>query len=343
MQIGYPDVRDWPLLGRSNLWNGALVLLVPLPAVLAAWWLFRFFAPDAVPPAPGLEEITTTPEAAAWLLHRPLLTANLFYFVFVDLVFFAIALLQRSSWLIDPYWTLLPVLIAGFFLAHPLAEPDWTRVALSWLALLVWSVRLTGSYLRRERWRFGLREDWRYAKMRRERPGFWWEQFFVVHLAQHLMLVGLSLPFWAVAFFEREAGPLDALCFVGALVGIGIAHLADTQLDGFMRENEARSARGEARILLLETGLWRYSRHPNYFGEQLFWWSIAGFGAVVGEPWVAIGTLFNSCVLAGVTSMTERRMLQVPERRAAYEAYRKRTSVWIPWRVRAASGTQADG
>jgi steroid 5-alpha reductase family enzyme len=333
MTTGLPDVRDWPLLGRQNLSNAALVLLVPLPAVLAANTLFHWFPAHAIPPDPGLDGATTPSGAAAWLLHHPVWAANLFYFVFVDLVFFAIALLQRSSWLIDPYWTLLPIGLAGFYLAHPQAQPDWNRVALSWTALLVWSVRLTANYFRRERWRFGLREDWRYAKMRAERPGFWWEQLFVVQLAQHLMLVGLSLPFWAVAFRNPPVGPLDVLCFAGALAGVGVAHAADGQLDRFMRENEARVHRGEPRVRLLETGLWRYSRHPNYFGEQLFWWSIAGFGVAVGEPWVVIGTAFNSCVLAGVTVMTERRMLQVPERRAAYEAYRRRTSVWVPWRV----------
>ena len=54
-------------------------------------------------------------------------------------------------------------------------------------------------------------------------------------------------------------------------------------------------------------------------------------GLVCGEPWVAVGTLFNSCVLAAVTVMTERRMLAVPERREAFLAYRRRTSVWVPW------------
>ncbi len=330
---GYPDVREWPPLGWRNLSNAALVLLVPVPAVWAAWALFGAFPPGAIPPDPGPGGIASRSDAVAWLLHHPLLAANLFFFVFVDLAFFAIALVQRSSWLIDPYWTLLPVLLAAFFLAHPLAEPNLPRAALCVAVLLVWSVRLTGNYFRRERWRFGLREDWRYAKMRRERPGFWWEQFVVVHLTQHMMLVGLSLPFWAVAFRDRPLSPLDGLCFVGAVGGILVAHVADSQLDRFMRENEARVARGEPKLPLLDTGLWRASRHPNYFGEQLFWWSLAGFGAIVGEPWVAIGSFFNSCVLAGVTVMTERRMLEVPERRAEYEAYRRQTSVWIPRRT----------
>jgi steroid 5-alpha reductase family enzyme len=338
VKVGYPDTSEQPLLGRKNAVNALLVALVPLPAIACAWLLFHWFPAGGIPAAPELRELSGWDELAALLLRRPLLTANVFFFVFVDLAFFAIALMQRSSWLIDPYWTLLPLLLAGFYLAHPLAEPNWTRVALASTPLLLWSVRLTANYFRREAWRFGLREDWRYAKMRQERPRFWIEQFAIVHLAQHGMLVGLTLPFWAIAFRQEPVAGADVLCFGGALLGIAVAGAADNQLDRFMRANEERVRRGEARVDLLDTGIWRYSRHPNYFGEQLFWWSIAGFGMALGEPWVAVGTAFNSCVLAGVTAMTERRMLAVPGRAQRYADYRRRTSVWVPWPPRARRG-----
>jgi steroid 5-alpha reductase family enzyme len=337
IQIGYPDLRDHPLLGRRNLVNLAVTLWVPVPAIFCAIVLFRWFPAGSIPPDPGLVWPGSADEAAALLLHHPLLAVNLLFLLFVDLQFWVIALFQRSSWLIDPHWTLLPPLLALFYLAHPLAAPDWTRAVLATSILLVWSVRLTWNYLRRERWRFGYREDWRYAKMRVERPHFWLEQFLVVHAVQHLMLVGLSLPFWAIAFREVVIGALDVAFFALAATGIAVARAADTQLDRFMLENEARRARGEAKIPVLDRGIWRASRHPNYFGEQLFWWSIAGFGLVCGEPWVVVGTAFNSVVLAAVTVMTERRMLAVPERREAFEAYRRRTSVWLPWWTRRGS------
>jgi steroid 5-alpha reductase family enzyme len=340
IEVGYPDVDTQRLLGRRNLVNVAITLWVPIPAVVCSLLLFRWFPAGSLPPDPGLLWPGSLDEAAAVLLHHPILTANLLFFLFVDLQFWAIALLQRSSWLIDPYWTLLPPLLALFYVAHPLAEPEGTRATLSFLVLVVWSARLTWSYFRRERWRFGFREDWRYAKMRRERRRFWLEQLFVVYVVQHVLLIGLCLPFWAVAFRSEPLGALDGLCFALAAAGIAIARSADIQLDRFMRENEARVARGEARIPVLDRGIWRTSRHPNYFGEQLFWWSIAGFGAVCGEPWVALGTAANSCTLAAVTVMTERRMLAVPARRREFEAYRSRTSVWVPWWPRR---TAADG
>jgi steroid 5-alpha reductase family enzyme len=337
METGYPDPRAQPPWGRKNLVNLALAIVVLVPAVVCCVALYRHFPSGAIPEAPDWRAVGSVDGLVALLLRHPVLTANLFFLVFVDLAFFAIALAQRSSWLIDPYWTLLPPLLAAFYLAHPLAAPEPLRVGLALLPLTVWSVRLTGSYFRRESWRFGLREDWRYAKMRRERPHFRFEQFFVVHLAQHAMLVGLSLPFYAIAFRPVPITLLDGLAFAGALAGIAIAAAADNQLDHFMRANALRERRGEPRDRLLETGLWRLSRHPNYFGEQLFWWSIAGFGVACGEPWVAVGAAFNSCVLAGVTVMTERRMLRLPERAERYEDYRRRTSVWLPWPPRKGS------
>jgi steroid 5-alpha reductase family enzyme len=78
-------------------------------------------------------------------------------------------------------------------------------------------------------------------------------------------------------------------------------------------------------------GLWRYSRHPNYFGEQLWWWSLGVFAVNVGQPWALLGALFNSLCMVGVTRLTEARMLARPERAALYREYQNRTSVWIPW------------
>ena len=331
IEVGYPTMEDQPILGRRNLLNFVLLLWVPIPAVAVSIGLFNWFPEGRIPTDPGWSWPQTFDQAAALLLHHPVLAANLFFFIFVDIQFLLISLFQKSTWLIDPYWTLLPPLLALFFFAQPLAMPLDLRGVLSIAFLGIWSFRLTANYFRREKWRLGFREDWRYAKMRSERRFFAIEQIFVVYLAQHAMLVGLSLPFWAIAFFDKPFGALDMLCLAGAAIGLWIASRADTQLDRFMRENASRLQAGEAPRPILNTGLWHYSRHPNYFGEQLFWWSIAGLGVVCGQPWVIVGTFFNSCILARVTVMTERRMVAVPSRAEAFRDYQKTTSVWLPW------------
>ena len=80
---------------------------------------------------------------------------------------------QGSTWLIDPYWTIAPPMIAMYYLVHPLSVGASLRVVVSAGLLLVWALRLTHSYLRRECWEIGLREDWRYADMARSHAGWW--------------------------------------------------------------------------------------------------------------------------------------------------------------------------
>ena len=74
--------------------------------------------------------------------------------------------MQGSTWLIDPYWTLAPPLLAAYWLTHPLSTPLTARQLVSTALLLIWALRLTHSYFRREGWAVGAQEDWRYAEMR---------------------------------------------------------------------------------------------------------------------------------------------------------------------------------
>ena len=275
---------------------------------------------------------------AGWLgsfcdfaLQHPVAMVNALFFINVCVIFWIISLVQRSTWLIDPYWTIIPILIAHFYATHPLAEADPIRSELVLAIVWIWGVRLTVNYFRRERWRFGVREDWRYADMRRKQSHFWLSSLVSVYLVQQLMLVGLTLPLWAIHAHDDPFTWPDVVFAAAALAGILIARAADRQLYAFMKENRAREAVGRPRIEVLDTGIWRYSRHPNYFGEQLFWWALAGWGMWLGEPWVVVGTAFNSVILAVVTVMTERRIMSRVRRREAYGAYQQRTSVWIPW------------
>lgn len=161
---------------------------------------------------------------------------------------------------------------------------------------------------------------------------WWWKCFFITYVSQQPMLVGVCLPLWAINFDAAKTpfGPFDYLATVLCIAGLTIAYFADTQLREFMLENEARVAAGKEPIPLLYRGLWKYSRHPNYFGEQLWWWSLVLYAVAVHQGWTVIGTLFNSIVMAQVTVMTEQKMVEKPSRREAYAAYQKATSVWLP-------------
>jgi len=275
-------------------------------------------------------------------LSYPLILSNALFFINVTIGFWLIGLAQRSFWLIDPYWTIIPPLLAHLYQLHPKAHYNVTRSVVSLVFIWIWAIRLTHSYFRREEWKFGEREDWRYTKMAKENPNWWWLlSFFAVGLAQQPMLVGITLPAYSIHFSEKDFNFLDIIASIGCAFGLLIAFLADNELRRFMVNNERLVKAGEPKVQLLESGLWAYSRHPNYFGEQLWWWSYGLYAVNVGEWYMLAGTLFNSIILAVVTTMTEERMLKnwSEERALRYREYQKVVSPCIPffrmtWRVK---------
>eukprot|EP00667_Euglena_gracilis_P013019 EG_transcript_13400 len=315
----------------KNLTNAALCLVALWPAIVAAGWLFRHC---------DLSELGGATAGSPWqraacdlALYRPVTAVNALYFLNVSVGFWLIGLLQRSFWLIDPYWTLLPPLIDLFFAQHPLAR-DWDLRSAGADALLwVWAARLTWNYFRREEWKFGQREDWRYTKMAAEHPHhWWWMSFFAVGIAQQPLLCLITAPLYTVHFRTAPLCVWDAVALALCVSGLTIAHFADNELWAYMRANEARVRAGQPRLPLLRTGLWRFSRHPNYFGEQLWWWGLAVLAMHMGDWWAVGGTAVNSVVFAVVTVMTEERMVQnwSEDRVRLYREYQRATSVWIP-------------
>ncbi|KAL2635167.1 hypothetical protein R1flu_006646 [Riccia fluitans] len=105
---------------------------------------------------------------------------------------------------------------------------------------------------------------------------------------------------------------------------------ADAQLHSFVTRSNELKELGVPRKSVLNHGLWFYSRHPNYFGEQLFWWGLSLFSAHLGQPWAVAGTVVNSGCLAYTTVLVERRMLRDTSRAKLYREYQKSTSVLIP-------------
>ncbi|CAD7925463.1 unnamed protein product [Amoebophrya sp. A120] len=321
----------------KNLCNGFLCATAVVPSVFFV--IFVVFGTCA----------TETAKDGSWctlLVDHPFFTVNLLFFVNVTVGFWVIGWIQKSMWLIDPYWTILPPLIGHFYRELPQVQDQPTvptRATVSLLLVWVWAVRLTINYFRRENWKFGEREDWRYTKMQKDFPTCWPVlSFFAVGLAQQPLLVGITWPLEYTNYgggggSDSEYGAdtwtiVDSLATTGCVVGLTFAHFADNQLRDYMLENETRRKEGRDVIPLLNTGLWKYSRHPNYFGEQLFWWSVALFAIGVGAWWTAVGTLLNSIVLAIVTVMTEEKMVTnwTPARVHMYRLYQRDTSVLIP-------------
>jgi len=152
--------------------------------------------------------------------------------------------------------------------------------------------------------------------------GIWWypASFFMAYVSQHAMLFGLSLPLYAVFNSNAAFSAFDVVGIIFSLAGIVFAYIADNQLKEFMDGNEKKAKNGESKTLVLKTGLWRYSRHPNHFGEQLFWVGIALFAIPTEYRLCSLGLIFNHvCDYAVTLKLNEDLMLKKEERRQAFQ------------------------
>lgn len=252
-------------------------------------------------------------------------------------VMFALWLRQtrtRDATAVDVGWS-LSIGAAAVFVAITGGGDAWTRGLLAVLAS-VWAVRL-GGHLLIDRIGTHKAEDGRYAALRkkfepREQP-----IFLLVYAIQGLLVVLLSVPFVLGARDEHAGiGVWDVAGGAVWLLGWTIESIADRQLRAFKRETAgggggAGGDKGGARPVC-ERGLWRYSRHPNFFGEWLMW---CGY-AVIATPsasgilaWSA--PLLMLVLITRVSGIPPTEAQAVRSRGEAYRSYQRRVSAFVPW------------
>jgi steroid 5-alpha reductase family enzyme len=324
---------------RSSIaMNTALMVLAGVPAVLE-YYLFLRVCPVHHPPRLFSSSF---PVLHRWLVdgcdvgvRAPLVLVNALLFLNMDVLLWLLSLVQNSTWLIDAYWQFIPVLLAHAYALHPQAQTQSWRSATSIAILYLWAARLLHSYFRRERWQVGWREDWRFSWIRSlvepllGSVGWKVAVLFIAYVSQHPFIFGFTLPYYTIHTSKAPFGVFDVIAPVVCLAGLVIAYLSDTALHRFVTRNEARPE-GQ-KVAVLEEGLWRYSRRPNYFGEIVFWTGVGMWSVACGKPSDLMGAALNAALLYGVTYMVEHRMLAREDRREAYQAYMKRVNRIIPW------------
>ena len=225
---------------------------------------------------------------------------------------------KRNVGLIDIFWSLF-LLSAG--IAQALISPvlNWQ----SWLVLsllALWSLRLA-IHLALRNW--NAVEDHRYQAIRaRNEPGFVWKSFYLVFLLQAILawIISASLTAGIVAHDTHIA-----LLILGAMLsvfGFAFEAVADWQLMQFKKE-----ARNRGHVL--QRGLWRYSRHPNYFGECCFWWGMFLMGATTATLWTVVSPVLMTVLLLKVSGVTLLEK-DIAHRRPAYQHYIECTSAFFP-------------
>jgi steroid 5-alpha reductase family enzyme len=241
----------------------------------------------------------------------------------------AVSLVLRNAGVADSFWGPGFVVLAAA-LPWIAGGPTW-RCLLVLAMVAVWAARLATHVTLRNR---GKPEDWRYKKWRDAAgSAFWWRSYLKVFLLQGTLLVVVAAPILVVSWARGPAswGLLDVIGAALWLLGLTFEGVGDAQLVCFKRDPE-----NQGRVM--DRGLWRYTRHPNYFGEALLWWGIYLVTASVPFGWAAIvGPGAITFLLVRVSGV---RMLEqgLRARRPGYEEYVRRTSAFVPWPPRRSSG-----
>ncbi len=230
-----------------------------------------------------------------------------------------VSLRLRDASIVDPFWA------PGFALvtvAYLWADGRYaSRGLLALLLVSLWAARLGWHLLRRNR-RSG--EDPRYRAMRdRHGERFGRVSLVTVFWLQAVLLWIISAP---LAGSVVSVAPLGALDLVGALVflvGFSIEAMADLQLERFKADPESAGR-------VLDTGLWRYSRHPNYFGNAVLWWGLYLVAVGGGAAWSVFGPVLMTWLLLRVSGVTLLEKGLVTSR-PGYADYVERTSAFVPW------------
>jgi steroid 5-alpha reductase family enzyme len=245
----------------------------------------------------------------------------------------ALALFASAGWLlslplrnvsiVDSLWSLMFLVSASVYLAGQASPGPRAWLVITLVAL--WAIRLA-AYIT---WRnHGHGEDFRYRQMRaRNDPGFAFKSLYIIFGLQAGLAWLISLPLLAAIGSAAPLGWLDAVGAVLWLIGMVFEAGGDWQLARFKRDPANRGK-------VLDTGLWRYTRHPNYFGDFCVWWGLFLIALSAGGWWSIVGPLLMSFMLLKVSGVALLEK-DIGERRPDYQAYIRRTNAFFPGPPRA--------
>ncbi|WP_243456457.1 DUF1295 domain-containing protein [Mobilitalea sibirica] len=243
----------------------------------------------------------------------------LFIFAYF-LLFFIIGTIRKNNSIVDIGWGLGFVAVAWdiLLITDEIKLSQWLIV----LCVSTWGLRLFIHIYKRNK---GKPEDFRYAAWRRE-WGKWLipRSFFQIYMLQAFFMFIIALPIIFTRYINDEVQL--GILIIGFLIwitGFCFEVVSDNQLRVFLKKQENRGK-------LMMDGLWRFTRHPNYFGEATLWWGIYLMALSLGVPVLTIISPITITVLLVFVSgipLLENSMKNKPE----YQEYAEKTSIFIPW------------
>jgi len=247
---------------------------------------------------------------------------NLMVIVSIMTLLWLISVSLKNVSIVDLFWGLgfvISAAVYAFFSEH-IGPRGWVILTLA----TVWGVRLSG-YLA---WRnIGKGEDFRYREFRRQygEKRYWWISYFQTFLLQGILMWLISAPLLG-AFqgdMHQELSWIDVAGIVSWIIGFSFEAGGDWQLSRFKSDPINKGK-------VLDSGFWRYTRHPNYFGDAAVWWGFGLFSISAGSFLPVLGSLLMTALIikvSGVALLEKTLKADKP----GYAEYTRRTSAFIPW------------
>jgi steroid 5-alpha reductase family enzyme len=224
---------------------------------------------------------------------------------------------KRDVSIVDVLWSLLFLIAALVYAGAALPLPRSTLVI---VLVAIWSLRLSTYIAMRNR---GQPEDYRYQAIRRRNdPGFAFKSLYLVFFLQAGLAWLISLPLLGAILGTRPLGWLDGAGVLLWLIGFVFEAGGDWQLARFKADPASKGQ-------VMDRGFWRYTRHPNYFGDFCVWWGFYLIALSAGAWWALPGPLLMSVLLLRVSGVALLEK-SIGRRRPGYEDYVRRTNAFFP-------------
>jgi steroid 5-alpha reductase family enzyme len=235
-------------------------------------------------------------------------------------IWFLIGQLKKNNAVVDIAWGLGFVVVALFtFIYSEMVLINYVITIL----ISLWGLRL-GYYLFKRNW--NKKEDYRYVEMRKSWIKYPMLQAYLkVYMLQMILMIIISIP---IIFINSSSDSLSLIAYFGILIwiiGYFFEVVGDYQLKVFVKNPNNKGK-------IMKTGLWKYTRHPNYFGEATMWWGIFIISLSVDGIYTIISPILITLLLLFVSGvpLLEKKYKDNKE----FQEYAKVTSVFIPWFVK---------